>query len=40
MHKYLPHTKDDIEHMLEVIGVKHIDDLTAYIPKSLKYTKS
>lgn len=39
MHKYLPHTKHDIEHMLETIGVKHIDDLTSHIPKSLKFNK-
>ena len=39
MHKYLPHTKHDIAHMLEKIGIQHIDELTAYIPKSLKYNK-
>src|SRR5690554_6290587 len=39
MHKYLPHTKHDIEHMLETIGIKRIDDLTSHIPKSLKYNK-
>lgn len=37
MHKYLPHTKEDIGHMLDTIGIKHIDDLTNYIPKSLRH---
>src|SRR5690554_3561312 len=40
MHKYLPHTKNDIAHMLKVIGIENIDDLTAYLPKSLKYSKA
>ncbi|WP_210994105.1 aminomethyl-transferring glycine dehydrogenase subunit GcvPA [Acholeplasma granularum] len=39
MHKYLPHTKVDIEHMLKKIGIQHIDDLTMYIPNDLKYNK-
>src|SRR5690606_8831455 len=39
MHKYLPHTKEDIRYMLDTIGIKHIDDLTNYIPKSLRHHK-
>jgi glycine dehydrogenase subunit 1 len=39
MHKYLPHTKNDLEYMLNKIGVDSIDTLTAHIPKSLRYTK-
>ncbi len=39
MHKYLPHTKNDLEHMLNKIGIDNIDSLTSYIPKSLRYTK-
>ncbi len=36
MFKYLPHTEQDIKEMLEVIGVKDIDDLFLEIPESLK----
>ncbi len=36
MFKYLPHTEQDIKEMLEVIGVKNIDDLFLEIPESLK----
>jgi glycine dehydrogenase subunit 1 len=36
MFKYLPHTEQDIKEMLEVIGVKSIDDLFLEIPESLK----
>src|SRR5690554_526905 len=39
MHKYLPHTKEDIRYMFDTIGIKHIDDLTNYIPKSLRHHK-
>jgi len=35
MFKYLPHTKEDIRQMLEVIGVDNIEDLFAEIPKDL-----
>ena len=35
MFKYLPHTKQDIKEMLEVIGVDSIDDLFAEIPTEL-----
>lgn len=37
--RYLPHTKEDIENMLKVIGLKSIDDLFESIPEKLK-TKS
>ena len=36
MFKYFPHTKEDIEAMLKVIGVKTIDDLFKVIPKEIK----
>lgn len=36
MFKYLPHTEQDIKEMLEVIGVKNIDDLFLEIPEELK----
>lgn len=35
MFKYLPHTKDDIKQMLEVIGVNSLDDLFSEIPSTL-----
>lgn len=39
MHKYLPHTRDDIDEMLLVTGAKSIDDLFSSIPKKLRLTK-
>lgn len=36
MFKYFPHTKEDIDAMLKVIGVKSIDDLFKVIPKEIK----
>ena len=36
MHKYLPHTNQEIKEMLEKIGASSIDDLFDKIPKSLK----
>lgn len=35
MHKYLPHTHEDIKAMLERIGVDSIDELFSDVPKSL-----
>ena len=35
-HKYFPHTPEDIRQMLDVIGVKSLDDLYAEIPEELK----
>lgn len=39
MHKYQPHTKSDIDHMLKVIGIHSIDDLFHKIPKSLRFNQ-
>ena len=39
MHKYLPHTHQEIKEMLEKIGASSIDDLFDKIPKSLKIKK-
>lgn len=39
MHKYLPHTKEDIEEMLEVSGAKSLDELFSSIPKGLRLKK-
>jgi glycine dehydrogenase subunit 1 len=36
MFKYLPHTEQDIQQMLQVIGVQDINDLFVEIPESLK----
>ncbi|MCF0202907.1 MAG: aminomethyl-transferring glycine dehydrogenase subunit GcvPA [Bacteroidaceae bacterium] len=37
MFKYFPHTANDIKEMLDVIGVKSLDDLYAEIPEELKF---
>ncbi|HOI84845.1 MAG TPA: aminomethyl-transferring glycine dehydrogenase subunit GcvPA [Acholeplasmataceae bacterium] len=39
MHKYLPHTREDIEAMLKVTGASTVDDLFSSIPKKLRLTK-
>jgi glycine dehydrogenase subunit 1 len=39
MHKYLPHTAQDIEEMLKVTGASSLDDLFSSIPKKLRLTK-
>lgn len=36
MFKYFPHTEEDIQQMLEKIGVKSLDDLYADVPESVK----
>ena len=33
---YIPHTEDDIKHMLDAIGANSIDDLFDEIPASLR----
>ncbi len=33
---FIPHTEEDVRHMLEVIGVDHIDDLFDEIPPALR----
>jgi len=38
--KYFPNTEKDIKKMLEVVGVKSIDDLFEVVPKSIKKTSS
>ena len=37
--RYLPHTEDDIQKMLEAIGVKKVEDLFETIPKEYKVSK-
>ena len=34
--RYLPDTKEDIEEMLDVIGLKSVDDLFSDIPESIR----
>lgn len=36
MYKYFPHTPDDIQRMLDVIGVKSVDDLYADVPEAVR----
>ena len=36
MFKYFPHTADDVQQMLDVIGVRTLDDLYAEIPEEIK----
>jgi len=38
--RYIPHTKDDIERMLRVIGASTVDDLFASIPEELRFEGS
>ena len=37
MFKYFPHTADDVQQMLDVIGVRTLDDLYAEIPEEIKF---
>ena len=39
MHKYLPHTSNDIKEMLKVTGAETLGDLFSSIPKKLRLTK-
>jgi len=39
MYKYFPHTSEDIRQMLDVIGVRTLDDLYAEIPEEIKLHK-
>lgn len=39
MFKYFPHTSDDIQQMLDIIGVKSLDELYAEIPEELKLNR-
>ncbi|MDD3170930.1 MAG: aminomethyl-transferring glycine dehydrogenase subunit GcvPA [Bacilli bacterium] len=39
MYKYFPHSEKDIKEMLEVIGVKKIDDIFGDIPQNILYQK-
>ena len=34
--KYFPHTAEDIQQMLDVVGVKSLDELYAEVPEELK----
>ena len=36
-YKYFPHTEEDLQAMLEKIGVKSMDDLYAQIPESIRF---
>lgn len=37
IHKFLPHTNEDIQQMLERVGVKNLEDLYAEVPESIRF---
>ncbi len=37
--RYIPHTEEDVKKMLEVIGLKKVEDLFRIIPKESKLSK-
>ena len=37
MYKYFPHTDDDLQQMLQRVGVKTLDDLYAEVPESIRF---
>ena len=37
MYKYFPHTEDDLQAMMEKVGVKNLDDLYAQIPDAIRF---
>lgn len=39
MHPYLPHTNEDIDHMLKTIGVSSLEDLFSDIPQELRLNR-
>ena len=36
-YKYFPHTSDDLQAMMEKVGVKDLDGLYAQIPDSIRF---
>ena len=39
MYKYFPHTEEDLQQMLEKVGVKTLDDLYADIPEAVRFRR-
>ncbi|MCR4959382.1 MAG: glycine dehydrogenase, partial [Prevotella sp.] len=37
MYKYFPHTDKDLASMMEVIGVKSLDELYAEVPEQIRF---
>lgn len=37
IHKFLPHTNEDIQQMLERIGIKNLEELYAEVPEGLRF---
>ena len=37
MYKYFPHTEDDLQAMMEKVGVERLDDLYAQIPEAIRF---
>ena len=37
MHKYFPHTEKDLQAMMDVVGIKSLDDLYADVPEQIRF---
>ena len=37
MYKYFPHTESDLQAMMEVVGIKSLDELYAEVPESVRF---
>ena len=37
IHKFLPHTGEDIQQMLDRIGINKLEDLYAEVPESIRF---
>ena len=37
IHKFLPHTSEDIQQMLERVGIKNLNELYAEVPESIRF---
>ena len=38
-YKYFPHTEEDIEQMLQKIGIKSLDDLYSEVPECIRFRR-
>ena len=37
MYKYFPHTESDLQAMMDVVGIKSLDELYAEVPESVRF---
>ena len=37
MHKYFPHTEKDLQAMMDVVGIKSLNDLYADVPEQIRF---